>query len=115
MATIKQSEQDPQLDSELGAALIASGFGAFVLGIMVIWAEKSVTFADKLAWNLKVGPLSGKTGVAVIAFFASWILLHFGFQRRTIPLMTAMIIGGVLLALGLLFTFPPFFELFAAE
>jgi hypothetical protein len=53
--------------------------------------------------------------VAVIAFFVSWVLLHFAFQRRAVPLMTAIIIGGVLLALGLLFTFPPFFEMFTAE
>ena len=34
------------------------------------WAEASVSFKDSLAYDLEVGPLSGKTLWAAFAFFA---------------------------------------------
>src|SRR6266508_4269936 len=74
------STRTPVTDFETGpaaAVVVAAGIGALVLGIFTTLAEASTGMKDWLQWNDRVGPLSGKTILAVIAFFASWAVLHF--------------------------------------
>ena len=99
----------------VAAVLLATGIGSLVLAILVVWAEASESFADSLAYSDRVGPLSGKTIWAVVAFLVSWAGLHAVLRRRDVNLHTVWLITLVLLALGLLGTFSPFFELFAPE
>jgi hypothetical protein len=103
------------LDREVGAAFIASGIGSFVLGLLVVLTEMKAGAGLKAAlnWVGPVGPLSGKTGVAVIAFVVGWVVLHFAFKNRAVTLTTAFVITLILVGLGVLMSFPPFFELFA--
>jgi hypothetical protein len=109
----KQLESEISLaDRAMGASMIASGIGSFVLGIAIVLSEVNVDIKSFLTWTSGVGPLSGKTGVAVIAFIASWALLHFVFKSKPITLMTSFIITVVLVVLGLLLTFPPVFMSF---
>ncbi|MEO8395607.1 MAG: hypothetical protein ABI700_21610 [Chloroflexota bacterium] len=100
-------------DRAMGASMIGSGIGALVLGIAIVLAEVNPGIKTFLTWVSPVGPLSGKTGLAVIAFFVSWGVLHYAFQRRAINLTSAFIVTVVLLVLGLLLTFPPVFGLLA--
>ena len=95
--------------------LVAASATPLVLAILVVWAEASESFADSLAYSDRVGPLSGKTIWAVVAFLASWAALHGVLRRRDVNLHTVWLITLVLLALSLLGTFSPFFELFAPE
>ena len=99
----------------VAAVLLATGIGSLVLAILVVWAQASESFADSLAYSDRVGPLSGKTIWAVVAFLVSWAGLHAVLRRRDVNLHTVWLITLVLLALGLLGTFSPFFELFAPE
>jgi len=62
-----------------------------------------------------VGPLSGKTIIAVIAYFASWAILHGLWRRQNPPLRPILIATTVLIVLGILGTFPTFFQAFASE
>ncbi|SRR5581483_9392281 len=103
------------LDREVGAAFIASGIGSFVLGLLVVLTEMKAGkgLSAALNWVGPVGPLSGKTGVAVIAFVVGWVVLHFAFKNRAVTLTTAFVITLILVGLGVLMSFPPFFELFA--
>jgi hypothetical protein len=96
-------------DRAMGAAMISSGIGSLVLGILIVLAEVSVDIKEILIWNDGAGPLSGKTGVAVIAFVVSWVVLHYIFQYKAISLTASFIVTAVLLVLGLLLTFPPIF------
>jgi hypothetical protein len=100
---------------EAAAAFLAGGIGCFVLGLLVTLAEMPALVALKngLNWSNPVGPLSGKTGVAIIAFLLSWGVTHFMMKDKEVNLKTYVIVAGVLTALGFLMTFPPFFELFA--
>jgi hypothetical protein len=100
------------MDSAVGAAFIASGIGTLVLGLTVIGAEANESIKTALTFNSAVGALSGKTIVTVIAFVASWIILHIIFRERPIKLATSFVITLVLVALGLLLTFPPVFLVF---
>ena len=99
----------------VAAVLLAAGIGALVLGIMVIWAAASESFAESIAYSDRVGPLSGKTIWAVVAFLVSWGALSVAFRRRSVDLGKVIIVAVVLLGLGYLATFAPFFELFAPE
>lgn len=97
------------------AAFIASGIGALVLGLMTTGAEISTGLKTALDWWSPVGPLSGKTGVAIITWLISWVLLNTLWKGKEVDLRKSFIITMVLIGLCLLFTFPPFFELFAAD
>ena len=97
------------------AVLIAAGIGALVLGILTVWAEASVGFKESLAYNDRVGPLSGKTIWAAVAFLVSWALLTLVLRRRRLDLVKATAVTVVLLALGYLGTFSPFFRIFESE
>jgi hypothetical protein len=99
----------------VAAVLLATGIGSLVLATLVVWAEASESFADSLRYSDRVGPLSGKTIWAVVAFLVSWAGLHAALRRRDVNLRTVWLITLALLALGLLGTFSPFFELFAPE
>lgn len=102
-------------DRAMGASMIASGIGSLVLGIAIVLSEVSTDFKTFVTWNSGVGPLSGKTGLSIIAFVVSWVALHYAFQRRAVTLTTSFVITLVLVVLGLLLTFPPVFMSFAAE
>lgn len=95
------------------AAVLAAGMGTFVLGLFTTLNEASTDINDFLRFSDDVGPLSGKTIIAAVAFFVSWAILGYLWREREIawrPVLTATV---VLLALGFLGTFPTFFEAFA--
>jgi hypothetical protein len=99
----------------VAAVLIAAGIGAVVLAILTVWAEASEGFAESLQYSDRVGPLSGKTIWAAVAFVVSWIVLGFGLRRRSVDLWKATILAVVLFALAYVGTFSEFFMLFAPE
>jgi hypothetical protein len=102
-------------DGPLAAALLAAGIGAFALGLLTTLAEASSGFRDRLVLNAGVGPLSGKTVWATVIFVAAWVVLHFMLRERDRILRSATIAFVVLTLLGLLGTFPIFFQAFAPE
>ena len=106
---------DARPNGPVAAALLATGIGSLVLAIMVIVAEASESFKESIAYSDDVGPLSGKTIWAVVAFVVSWGVLGAVLRRRDVDLNKIALIAGVLLALALIGTFAPFFEMFAPE
>jgi hypothetical protein len=100
---------------EAAAAFVAGGIGCFVIGLMVTLTEMPalVDLKNALTWSNPVGPLSGKTGVGVIAFVLAWVIAHFTLRNKDVNLKAYVIAAAILTALGFLGTFPPFFELFA--
>lgn len=97
------------------AAIVAAGIGSLVLGLMTVGAEASATLKAALDLNPGVGPLSGKTTVAVVAYLLSWVVLHQAWKDRDVDFDRMIKVAFLLIALGFLFTFPPFFTLFAQE
>lgn len=115
VAETKEAVQVSEMERVLGAAFISSGIGSAVLGILIVLTTMKAGAGLKtaLTWVTPAGPLSGKTGVAVIAFILSWVILHFVFKNRPIKLTTSFAITIALVVLGLLTSYPPIFELFA--
>ena len=95
------------------AALLASGIGVTVLGLLTTLATASTGIKNALVINAGVGPLSGKTIYAVAAMFASWLVLGVVMRGKRYNERPLFIATFVLIALGILGTFPLFFDLFA--
>ncbi|MFI2368092.1 hypothetical protein [Streptomyces sp. NPDC018833] len=99
-------------EGPISAAIIAAGVGAAVLGLLTTLAEASTGVSDGLNWNNAVGPLSGKTTLAVVVWLLAWGVLHTVLRDKPYETVRALVLGLVLIALGILGTFPPFFQLF---
>ena len=99
----------------VAAVLLATGIGSVVLAVLVVLAEAKEKFADSLAYDLEVGPLSGKTIWATASFLISWAVLALVLRRRDVSLGGVAVVTGILLAIALVGTFSPFFELFAPD
>jgi len=94
------------------AAIIAAAIGVFVLGLLTTLSEANTDIHDFLDIKNRVGPLSGKTTFAVVAYLVAWAALAPVLWRRTVPFASATLIAAVLIALGFIGTFPKFFQLF---
>jgi hypothetical protein len=105
-------EVEEQPVGEAAAAILAAGVGAFALGLMTILAEIPM-IKDALNFYNPVGPLSGKTSVAVIIWLVTWAALYFLWNGKDVPFPRVFTATLILIALGVLGTFPLFFGLFA--
>lgn len=102
-------------EGPIAAAILAGGIGCLALGIFTTLAEASTGIKDWLQWNDRVGPLSGKTGMAVIVWLVAWAILHAVYRAKPFETRQAMLISLALVALGALGTFPTFFQAFAPD
>jgi H+/Cl- antiporter ClcA len=93
------------------AAIVAAGFGVGVLGLCVLFAEVRAAISDALNWWPPVGPLFGKTGIAVIAWLVTWGALHLAWRRRDLSFRVWWAVALGLILIGVLLTFPPIFQL----
>lgn len=108
-------EQMDKPEGPIAAAILAGGIGAFALGIMTTLAEASTGFKDFLNFYDPVGPLAGKTTYAVAIWLVAWIVLHMAYRDKEVESRSALTASLVLMALGVLGTFPIFFQAFTAE
>jgi lysylphosphatidylglycerol synthetase-like protein (DUF2156 family) len=106
------AENESHIEGLAAAALVAAGLGAVVLGLLTTLAEASTGTADFLQFNDRVGPLSGKTIIAASAYFGALLLFALLFRGRQLALRPVLVAAIVLLVLGLVGTFPTFFQAF---
>lgn len=101
-------------EGPISAAIIGGGIGAFALGLLTTLAEANATVKGWLELNTGVGPLSGKTTFAVVVWLVAWAILHARLRRTPYETRRAFGIAIVLVILGVIGTFPTFFQAFAA-
>jgi hypothetical protein len=99
----------------VAAVMLATGIGVLVLGILTTVTEASEGLHEFLEFSERVGPLSGKTILAVAAFLVSWGGLHLALRDREMAWRTVTIAMVAMIAAGFVLTFPPFFQLFESE
>lgn len=100
------------------AALLGAGVGSFVLGVFTTLAQahsgfKALMDIDKsFGLRVGVGPLSGKTVFMVVAWLLAWAIAAYVMRGKSYEARPFFIATFVLIALGLVGTFPLFFENF---
>ncbi len=99
-------------EGPIAAAILAGGVGALTLGILTTLAEASAQIKSWLQWSDSVGPLSGKTTLTVIVWLVVWAVLHLALRKKAYESRRALGISLFLVALGIIGTFPTFFQAF---
>jgi len=93
------------------AALLAAGFGSFLLPVFAILGDQSAYFRNLFIFYKPTGPLSGVTTCAIVAWLIAWLILHRAWRERNLAIRRVSAVALVLLFLGLLLTFPPIADL----
>jgi hypothetical protein len=120
-------QTDTKPNGPVVAAFLAAGIASLVMGIGVVLNEASATiksaigidfnallqFDKNFGFGSGVGPLSGKVGLAIVAFVVSWVLLHLWLRGKEVNFRSGFVAALVLVGLGFALTFPPIFKLFA--
>ena len=109
------SEQTEALAGVAAAATLSAGIGVFVLGLVTTLAAMVPALANILTFYVPAGPLSGKTTVAVAAWLISWLVLHGLWHGVPVPYARVLRWTLVLIAAGLVLSFPPVYEAVAAR
>jgi hypothetical protein len=121
-------QTDTKPNGPVVAAFLAAGVASLVIGIGVVLNEASATIKNAIGIDFNaflqfdknfglgsgVGPLSGKVGLAVIAFVLSWVLFHVWLRGKEVNFRNGFIAALVLIGLGFALTFPPIFKVFAS-
>jgi hypothetical protein len=97
------------------AAILSAALGCFTIGLMIVINEASKKFSDWLNWWNPGGTLIGKTGMGIIVWLVSWIILHLAMGKKEIKIKPVAILAFSLLILAYLLSFPPVFDLFASD
>ena len=94
------------------AAILAAGIGSLALGLFTTLAQAIPSIRSALNLYDPVGPLSGKTTVAIVIWLVSWAVFHGLWRHGQVNFTKAFIATLIMIALGLLGTFPPFYGAF---
>jgi hypothetical protein len=114
--TVPHPEPPPdRMGGTTAATLLASGIGCAAFGIAVVAAESLEPVKQLLTLSTAVGPLSGKAVVAVVIYLLAWAALFLACRKRTMDFAVVLRVTAVLVGLGLLGTFPPFYGLVAGH
>jgi hypothetical protein len=105
--------EDERRSGPAGAVVLAAGLACFALGLLTVLTAASGAVSDALTLSDRVGDLSGVTTGAAVVFFGSWAALALAWRRADPSLARVAAVAGGLIVLGLLGTFPPFYNAIA--
>jgi hypothetical protein len=108
-----QTDNVDKPEGPVAAAIIAGGVGALAVGLLTTLAEASTNINKFLNFYNPVGPLSGKTIGGVLIWLVAWVVLYLVYRDKPFETRRALTVALVLVGLGLLGTFPIFFQAFA--
>ncbi len=98
--------------NRVAATLVAAGVGCLAMGIVTTLSEALKPVADMLNLYKPVGPLSGKSLVAIILWLLAWATLNRAAQGKQINVNRWLLCSLVCVGIGFVATFPLFFDLF---
>jgi hypothetical protein len=93
------------------AAVLAAAIGCLVLGILSLAGDAFAPVAQMLNFWNPTGPLSGVTGVAILIWLAAWFIWSRRWSGKSVDMKRVGRIAAIMIAGGLLLTFPPFMDL----
>jgi hypothetical protein len=91
------------------AALLGAGIGAFATGFIVILNEAGLFAAPAL--YAPAGGVTGRTTLAVVIWLIGWAVLHRRWKHRQLEARRVHLLSLILIALGIVLTFPPVWKL----
>jgi hypothetical protein len=94
------------------AVVLAAGVACFTLGLLSVLTAASGVVSDALTLSDGVGDVSGVSTATAVVFFASWGALTLAWRRANPSLARVAAFSALLIAAGLLGTFPPVFNAF---
>jgi hypothetical protein len=94
-----------------GAAILAAGIGSAAFGVFALAGDAFAAINRLFNFYQPSGALSGVSTVAVIVWLAAWYVLARRWANASVPMVKVNVTSFVLLAVGLLLTFPPFMDL----
>lgn len=92
------------------AAILAAGIGCAALGVFDFLADAFPAVGRFFVFYTPTGTLSGVTDSAIAVWLVSWRVLAYRWSGRNV-VVGRCVIAYLLLATGLLLTFPPFMDL----
>lgn len=104
------TEKETVGNGEALAAILASGIGCLAFGALTASSETIGSLRPFLAFYGRAGPLTGQSTVAVVTWLASWAFLHSSWKNRQLDGDKIFLWTLVMVACGLIGTFPPPFE-----
>ena len=102
------SGKDHLPNGPAGAAILAAGASCAALGILAVLADAFKPLARSLTFYPPTGPLSGVSSLAILFWLVLWIVLARRWRAKTVAIAKVNATAFLLLALGILLTFPPF-------
>jgi hypothetical protein len=93
------------------AAILAAGIGAAALGVFALAGDAFPAINRLFNFYNPSGALSGVSTVAVIVWLVAWWVLGRRWATATVAMAKVNLISFLLLAAGVLLTFPPFMDL----
>jgi len=94
------------------AAILGAGVGSLIFGICTTLKQSIKAVANFMNFYQPVGPLGGDTIISVGLWLIVWFILHMQLRNRQVDFGKIFKAALVLIFLGLVGTFPPFFDLF---
>jgi hypothetical protein len=105
------NQQSEAKNGLIAAAMLAAGIGCLFLGVMTSLSEGIHPVENALNWYNPVGALTGKTWVAIFFWLVSWGILASKWRDQEVNFGKVYTATLILVALGILMTFPLFFDL----
>ena len=109
MAATSRSMTSREVNGSAMAALLGGGIGAFAMGAVVLLNEAGRFAAPAL--YAPAGGVSGRTTLATIVWLVAWAVLHYRWKGRDIASGRIGAATLILIAVGVLGTFPPVWAL----
>lgn len=109
MATM-EGRRDEVPNGAALASFLAAGIGTFAVGFFVIVNEAGLFAAPALYGP--AGGVSGRTTLAAVTWLIGWVVLHRRWKDRQLESSRIYAATLVLIALGIVLTFPPVWQIF---
>jgi len=93
------------------AAILSAGIGSAALGVFALAGDAFPAINRLFTFYKPSGALSGVSTVAVIVWLIAWYVLARRWATETVAMAQVNIVAFLLLAVGLLLTFPPVMDL----
>lgn len=114
--TLHPQESPAQLQTPpnggAAAALLAAGIGCLALGVLSVLTTVFDSISEALKFYGLADDISGVSTLMIVVWLLSWLLLHPRWKQRQMHFPWVLLVTLLLIALGLLGTFPPFAKLF---